>query len=128
MFNPAILSADVKAIATLRATDVGIHITNAETFMDGVFPADVVSASLYRLIGLYLSAHFAFLNEGQIKTDKVDVLSTTFNMESDLGLNSTTFGQQAIALDPTGTLANHNALTKKTESTLHKRKGSITIF
>lgn len=128
MFDPVITTADVKAIATLRATDVDVHINNAELFMDAVFPADVVPASLYRMIGIYVAAHFAFLREGQIQKEDIDVLSTTFNMKSDLGFNSTTFGQQAITLDPTGTLANHNALAKKTDSTISKKTGSITIF
>ena len=112
-FLPPITTPDVKAVAALTTEDLSLHIANAETFMDAVFADVEIALPLYRLIGVYICAHFAFVQEGQIKTDKVDVLSTTFNMESDLALNSTVHGQQAIAMDVTGTLAKLNAQAKK---------------
>ena len=111
-FTPAITTPDVKAISSLQSDDLSAHITNAQTYMDDVFADVTISDDLYRLVGLYVVAHLAFLQEGQVKMDKVDVLSTTYNMTSDLALNSTTFGQMAISLDSTGTLAKLNALAK----------------
>ena len=125
-FTPIITTEDVKAVGTFAADDLSIFVTHAETYMDAAFKDIPVDAPLYRLIGVYISAHFAFLKEGQIKSDKVDVLSTTFNMSTGLALNSTTHGQQALALDLTGTLATLNSQAKQSKnSSLINRKGFI---
>lgn len=112
-FIPEITSEDVREIVLLQAEDVSVFISQSQIFLDNVFKDVPINQDLYRLIGLYITAHFALLKEGQIVTDKVDVLSTTFNMTTDLALNSTTYGQQAVALDVTGSLAELNAQAKR---------------
>ena len=124
-FTPEILTSDVKAVGNFASDDLSVHIATTDIYMESVFTDVSMGDALYRLIGIYLSAHFAYLQEGQIKTDKTDILSETFNMTSGLALNSTTHGQQAIALDPTGTLSNLNAQASNT--TAKKGKASINI-
>jgi hypothetical protein len=104
-FVPVILTADVKEIAELASTDVDIHIVNADTFVTEALGDKGLSDDLFRLIGLYISAHFSFLFEGQVKSEKIGDSSTTYNMISKLSLLSTVHGQQAVSFDTTGTLA-----------------------
>jgi hypothetical protein len=112
-FNPIITTNDVLAVARIKSDDLSVHIATVGIYMDSVFEADSLPDDLYRLIGIYLAGHFALISKGgEIKTDKVDVLSTSFNMTSGLGLKATTLGQQAISLDSTGTLAELDSNTK----------------
>jgi len=129
-FTPVIETSDVKAVASLASLDVSVHINNTEVFLDSVFSGIDIADPIYRLIGVYVAAHFAFVQEGQLKAEGVDVLSSTFNMTSGLALNSTTHGQQAIALDYTGTLAGLNAQAKRSGSsnTDKVKKACISII
>lgn len=129
-FIPEITTANVKQVAILAAENVDQHIANAGIFMDAAFAGVTISEPLFRLIGVYMAAHFAFVQEGQLKAEGVDVLSSTFNMTSGLALNSTTHGQQAIALDYTGTIAALNAQAKRSGSsnTDKAKKACISII
>ena len=64
------------------------------------------SSSLLEYIQLLLSAHFLSLYERTTKSEGIaGEFSVTYALEVDMGLRSTEYGQQAIALDPTGLLA-----------------------
>lgn len=61
------------------------------------------------LIGVYLAAHFATITVGELTMRKVgDATDDYVKVRLYDGLRASTFGQQAIALDPSGTLANFN--------------------
>lgn len=117
-FNPPITDAEIKNLADLTSADLSPFIAVAQTLVDSVLEDSGLSDSLIRTIGIYLSAHFAFLKEGQVKSEKIGDSSTTYNLESGQGLSSTTFGQMAMMLDTTKSLAKANdssaTLTKPT--------------
>ncbi len=125
-FIPEITNDDVQAVGQFTNDNLDIFIDHADTYMGAVFEDDALPAPLFRLVGVYLAAHFAYLQQGQIKSDKVDVLSTTFNMTTGLALNSTTHGQQALALDASGTLSRLNSqASQKQSSRPYNSKGAI---
>lgn len=122
--DPPIVSADVLAVAELAASDLSVFIENAKAIVDSYLLEKGLADAILRRIAIYLSAHFAFLKEGQIKSEKIGDSNTTFNVTSGFGLLSTTFGQMAISLDSSGTLWE---LERKDKLTKNK-KGSIEIF
>ena len=115
-FSPVITTAEVLAVAAdLTSSDLSVFISHAELIADEDLAGKGLSDERIRMIGIYLAAHFASQKEPQIQKEKIGATDTTHNMKSDLALSSTTYGQQALALDPTGTLANlsHVASGKK---------------
>lgn len=71
-----------------KATDMGITVTAAEL----------------TAIETYLAAHFYALRDPQYQSKSTGKSQATFQGKTEMGLNLTWWGQQAIALDPTGTL------------------------
>jgi hypothetical protein len=106
--DPAIVTADIKAIASLAGADLSVFIDMAVVYIDEYLLDKGLSDGILRLIAKNIAAHFAFLKEGQLKSETIGPISETFNMITGLGLNSTTFGQQAIFLDSSKTLAKLN--------------------
>lgn len=106
--TPALVTADIKAIADLSGSDLSVFIEMAVIYIDEYLSDKGLSDGILRLIGKNLAAHFAFLKEGQLKAETIGPTSSTFNLESGQGLASTTFGQQAIMLDSSKTLARLN--------------------
>jgi hypothetical protein len=104
-FTPPITTEDVKAVGQLIGDDLSVHINSADLIVSENLEGKGLSAARLRLIGVYLAAHFAFVLEGQIKSEKIGDSATTFSLESGQALSSTVHGQQAISLDTTGTLA-----------------------
>ena len=74
-FTPPIESSEIKAIADLIGDDLSPFITTAEILACEVLEGKV-SQGLLREITKYLSAHFAFLREGEIKSEKIGDSST----------------------------------------------------
>lgn len=60
-------------------------------------------------IELWLAAHFTQVAVGEVEQDKAGPASRTYRGKSDLGLNLTRYGQQAMILDTNGGLAQLNA-------------------
>ena len=106
LFGPHTVAADV-------VTD--IHIPTACAFVDEQLGDKTFPNSLKKAITLYLSAHFLALSEerGALTRsyfgDAEEWLEGRFYTS---GFGSTRFGQQAIALDPSGTLATVSHSTK----------------
>ncbi len=73
-----------------------VAANNAEGCLD--------SAGLIELETL-LAAHFYTLRDQQYQSRSTGRASATFQGRTDMGLNSSYYGQMAIALDCTGTLA-----------------------
>ena len=116
--DPIITTLEVREISGASTADLSPFIRVANTLINEHLDDQELSQALLREIGLYLAAHFAFLYEGQVKSEKIGASSTTFNMATDLALLSTTFGQTAIFLDPSGKLAGlQKAATSKPTST-----------
>lgn len=118
-FNvPPLVTDDIKAIADLSIVDLTVFIETAVVYVEEILGDKGLSDSILRLIAKNLSAHFAFLREGQIKTETIGPTSTTFNVMSGMGLNATTFGQQAMFLDSSKTLAKLNDPNRNSNKTI----------
>lgn len=111
-FDPPITTNDVKAVGDLTGADLSLFIATAQIIIDENLDGKGLTDARLRLIAVYLAAHFAFLKEGQVKSEKIGAASTTFNVESGQAFASTIQGQQAMALDTTGTLARLNESAK----------------
>lgn len=100
----------VKEIITTSLSDEVIdsnHIETAHIFVDEYLASEDLSVNMLEKIELYLAAHFVALSEegGPLTRDKLGDADTSFANIFGGGLNSTRFGQNALALDVTGTLS-----------------------
>ena len=64
-----------------------------------------VSGVLLGQIALYLTAHFAVLSYPAVSREQFSIMSESVFGKLGLGLENTRYGQSALALDPTGVLA-----------------------
>lgn len=98
---------------TLDAIELGQLIATASTYIDTTLDDSGLDDALLTEIETYLAAHFAALREirAGVSSQRADDASVTYSVgqlaSNDL-MKSTHFGQVAIALDTSGTLANVN--------------------
>jgi hypothetical protein len=107
---PRVSATQVKVIieTTLADSVVEACIDTATVIVDDIAAADAtVSSERLTLLEKWLAAHFVAIREPRTQSEGVagggNESFQTF--KTDLGLASTQYGQQAIALDPTGILA-----------------------
>ena len=91
------------------ATDaeIGAAISIANVFVESKLVGKTgVDESILPTIETLLSAHFLVINleKGGLAREVIGQTSDTYNVRKDSGLRSTRYGQQAAALDPSGTL------------------------
>jgi len=67
--------------------------------------ASVLTTALLLEIETYLAAHYYALYDRQFEAKKTGDASATFQGKTEMRLDSTIWGQQALALDISGTLA-----------------------
>jgi hypothetical protein len=107
-------SSKVKAILDTDVTNFASFITPANIMVTNVLvtPAKITDADTLLEIETWIAAHlFATTLERQAKREKVEEADVTYMGTDGKGLQATTYGQFAISLDPSGTLA---ALGKRT--------------
>lgn len=86
--------------------DVQPFIDTASAVVDQVFTGITINSTLLAQIEKYLAAHFFHLSEPIIGTERIDTAWKEYSKGLlGEGLKFTEFGQQALALDFTGTLA-----------------------
>lgn len=90
---------------SLTEGQVNAMINTAHLVVEQHLTTQGLSADLLTQIELWLSAHFVCIRDPRKKQVKVDEVSVTFQGEVGMGLQGTMYGQQALALDPTGSLA-----------------------
>ena len=95
-------------VRTESDVSVGPFIDTANTLTDYVSSQDsdsVLTAALLKQIELYLAAHF-YSHRDQLFSEKKSMdASAVFQGETAMGLRSTQYGQAAVDLDVSGTLA-----------------------
>lgn len=105
----SVTAADVLKIAdlTLTTDDIDAAITTAERLTSELdLTGKGLGADMLWEVQKYLAAHFCQMKERQTKSENVGgEVSASFMGKDGLGLLSTIHGQQAIAMDVTGTLA-----------------------
>ncbi len=108
----SITDANVKAIID-TARDTTPFINTATIIADTLLSGKGLNSDLYDQIILYLTAHFVCITEesGGLKRSKLGDSDESYNIpsEKDSGFAFTRYGQQAMILDTTGTLAANSA-------------------
>lgn len=106
----AITEAAVRKVIKTTLQDISTQMQTADTFLQAAFAQAALPpptpAALYDTIGTWLAAHFVAITDPRLE----NVRRTQYGAEwlgGDLGtgLLHTAWGQQACALDVTGTLA-----------------------
>ena len=86
----------------------------AATHVDDIAAADAsVSSARLEQIETLLAAHLASAQDQRLESGERQSASVTYQGETGMGIQGTKYGQQAAALDPTGTL---QAMDKPTAS------------
>lgn len=100
---------------SLNEPTIEAMLTTAETiiatYIDPLADARV-TGTVRDQIKIWLGAHFCAIRDPQAKEESSDGIRTVFHGKSDLGLNATIYGQQAILIDPTGKLRKIDKGTK----------------
>lgn len=95
-------------LSDLTDPQLDIHIETAQAIIDQHLTALYVNMeTTLDIIHLWLSAHFASVAEGRASSEQVKV-QISYQYKLGLRLEVTMYGQQAIALDGTGTLGRIN--------------------
>lgn len=83
-------------------------LANLQPFIDtaNVIVQDIdVSDELKTEIEKWLAAHFASMRDQRVDSKSISDKSEDYEGETGMGYQATRYGQQAMQLDPTGTLA-----------------------
>lgn len=114
----AITPDDVRVIVpTTDASDetIQVHIDTAEVIVSENLAGSGLSTTRLDKIRVYLSAHFLTISEasggggGMLKSTKTGEATDEYFSATEIGgygLAATAYGQQALVLDTTGSLAN----------------------
>lgn len=99
--------AEVKKIidTTLTEEEITPFLTASSILIDDVLSGAQYSDDLMKQIEIWLAAHFVAVRDPRISREKFGDLDVQFHGKTDLGLNSTPYGQQAMILDYKGRLA-----------------------
>lgn len=110
MSNERVTDEDVRqatGVVSEGDTTQGINIAEGIVTNQILVASPSLATSILFNIELYLAAHFFFLplREGPLAAETINDTGERYHNIYGKGLNSTRFGQMAISLDPTGTLA-----------------------
>ena len=98
-------TADVKVLIDTELNDLSVFIQSATLQVDRIAAKGLLSTNELKEIERWLSAHFASIRDKRTVKDAVGDSSHTYEGKTGMGLNFTRYGQQALLLDTTGTLA-----------------------
>lgn len=90
-------------------TETTSFIESAHVLLCAVLDGYGIPTSLLTQIEKYLSAHFAVIAYPATQREGVGPLTRSYVSKVDLRLDNTRYGQQALAIDPTGVLAEISA-------------------
>jgi hypothetical protein len=104
-----VTESDVRAIITTSVVSLDVFIAQAALVVDEQLDGLGMTDARLKEIERFLAAHFiASSIDPQAKSESVGAVSATYEGQQGLGLQSTRYGQQAIAFDTTGTLKTQN--------------------
>ena len=90
---------------TAAITDISPFITMANMMVNSRIGEGVLAEEVLKEIERWLAAHFVAIRDPRIKSESVDVISTSYQGQTGMGLQATLYGQQAMMLDTTGKLS-----------------------
>ncbi len=88
----------------LTEAQVNAMINSAHRIM-GATITEITDTDLLTTIELWLSAHFVAIYDQRAASETIADYSVTFQGKTAMGLQATTYGQQAMSLDYSGALA-----------------------
>jgi hypothetical protein len=102
-------------LTSADAAAIDLAIITAVTMANEVLASSSLSTAVKDLVKLYLACHFAVLSaqNGPLETVKIGEATERYHQIYAAGLMATRFGQQAIVLDTSGTLAELAAKAQK---------------
>lgn len=106
---------DVRVIFDTSLTDTMLQgfCDMAQAIIDEDLAGSGLSENRLKLIGINLAAHYATMRERQVQSKVVETrLSTTYQGQTGKGFDSSFYGQTAVNMDTTGTLADMGANLK----------------
>lgn len=113
-----VTATEVRSIANIEDSsyDVTLFIEQANLLVEEELLATGLSEQRLRVIELNLAAHFAILSyeHGGLLSQEVGESKETYkgaNADINQRFSTTRFGQQALALDTSGTLQRMNSVT-----------------
>lgn len=108
----AITVDDVKRVYP-SGSDLSGFVKTAEVVVDDQLSDKELSGDVLDQITIYLAAHFATvgLDKGGLRSKKVGEATETYRNpgDKDIGFRATSYGQTAMLLDTSGTLAGLNS-------------------
>jgi hypothetical protein len=109
----------VREIISTELTDSQINAfaNTAHLVVQENLASKGLSEARLKQIELYLAAHFLSMRDQRKKQVKAGDVAITYQGETSTGLQATLYGQQAMMLDPSGTLAS-----------LSQRKATLSTF
>lgn len=122
--NGRVTASEVKKNFDTDLSDgeIDAWVNTATELVDEIAAADSsIGSTRLEQIELALTRHFASAQDPRLESYNVGGSSGSYQGETGMHINSTVYGQQAAALDPTGTLS---GMGKPTPSvTVHDSKG-----
>ena len=115
-----VTDAEVRGILRTTITDLTPFITTANALVNSrVMGQSGMSEDLLKQVELWLAAHFAAIRDPQASSESAGGVSASYMIGSpDKGLNATPYGQQAVSLDISGSLA---------KLTVQRKQGTINM-
>jgi len=113
-----VTESEVKSIIDTSLSDLSPYITVANQLVDEFAKDQGYNAARLKEIERWLAAHFVvqYEEKGGLTSSTLGDASESYVSEFGLGLNSSRYGKQVMILD-----------TKKTLTTIGKKKASITV-
>lgn len=96
---------DVSADVLTATPDLTPYITAANLLVTDLLGSSTLSSDTLKEIERWLSAHFVAIRDPRRASEKAGSVGESYQYKLGLRLSVTTYGQQAILLDTTGTLA-----------------------
>lgn len=90
---------------TLTESQLGAFINSAHNLIQANLLNIGLGETILTEIHKYLAAHFASLRDQRLQSERVADVSYNYQGKTDMGFQSTFYGQMALALDTSGTLA-----------------------
>lgn len=90
----------------LTSAQLGAFINSAHYLIQANLVNKGLSEDVLTEIHKYLAAHFASLRDQRVESEQVADVRKSYQGKTGMYLESTTYGQMAMALDTSGSLAN----------------------
>ena len=110
-----VTGTEVKAIidTTLTASEIDPFITAANAMIDDLLSGSGLTTAQLKEVERWLSAHLVHIRDPKLTEQDINDASDKYQVgKLGMGLEHTAYGQQAMFLDTTGTLAKAGKVSK----------------